>query len=149
MLSLVTAASGPQEERVVNDLVRRIDGHVHNINANQQQSTREIDAMKGNRGENHGDVEAMQAVVFKRQQTMIGTQLKVRRLDGATNGRCVNTRNANTDIGELRDTFASLHIVLNAHARRLGDLEEKQASWGSQQSTRHCVSTPTRCRFFR
>lgn len=84
--------------------------------------------MKGNMGEMQGDIGAMQAAIMKMQHTMIGMQLHLRRIDVATDGLRVSMVNANTAIGELRGTFASLEEMLKDHARRLGDLEDKQAS---------------------
>lgn len=112
----------------MDELLRRIDGHLQDVSASQRHSVREIDGVKGTVADLHTHLSNMQASVTKLQGEMVKVQIDLRRLDAGFDGLRVNMLNADTAIGELRGTFASLGVMMKDHARRLRDLEDKQAS---------------------
>ncbi|NDD31540.1 MAG: hypothetical protein EB084_25090 [Proteobacteria bacterium] len=126
----------------MDELLHRIDGHFQDISAGQRQSIREIDTLKAtvfdvNRHMNgvqscvtrlQTDVGEMQTNISRLQTEMVEVKTDLRRLGVGFDGLRVSMVNTNTAIVELRGTFASLGVMLKDHARRLGDLEDKQAS---------------------
>jgi len=140
----------------MDELIERIDGHFQDIHVSQRQSIREFEGLKevlgdtqsnvtglqghvsslrGHMSSMQGHISSMQESITKMQSDMVRVksdiahlQIDMRRMHVRVDGLQVSMINTNTAIVELRGTFASLGVMLKEHARRISDLEDKQAS---------------------
>ena len=140
----------------MDELIQRIDGHFQDMHVSQRQSIREIEGLKevvgdtqahvtglqsnmsslqSNMSSMQSNMSSMQESITKVQSDMVRVksdiahlQIDMRRMHVRVDGLQVSMINTNTAIVELRGTFASLGVMLKEHARRISDLEDKQAS---------------------